>query len=318
MKALRPHGTTIAIAAAILVLAVGLAASGAFSGRDGEPNKDVRPSAAMSSSPYGAIAHVTAKALATSIHPRAADTWGDIDARSFVFDTLQRYGYYPRTQEFISGSGAKRVHSANIVAVKDGDSAEQIVVGAHYDSKGPGEGYTDNATGLGLLLEAAARLKSCSTPYTVVFVALGADESGSLGAEHFVRTMGAAQQRATLGVIVLNTVAGGSRLVATSRSGTTWLRDDTLSAAKSLRIPLHTPLHTRSLAAGEAPFAAGRTATMTLTSAGWAPLGSPPQHTRKDSVAILEKTYPGRVRRQLGSLSRLLETMLTSKLEKHL
>ena len=39
-------------------------------------------------------------------------------------------------------------------------------------------------------------------------------------------------------------------------------------------------------------------------------------HTRKDSVAYIDRTYPGRVRRQLADLSRLLETLLTSKLEK--
>jgi len=39
-------------------------------------------------------------------------------------------------------------------------------------------------------------------------------------------------------------------------------------------------------------------------------------HSRNDTVAYIERAYPGRVRRQLADLSRLLETLLTSKLEK--
>ena len=45
------------------------------------------------------------KAFTTStktVHPRAADTWGEIEAREFVFNAFQQYGYFPRTQEFIS------------------------------------------------------------------------------------------------------------------------------------------------------------------------------------------------------------------------
>jgi hypothetical protein len=238
---------------------------------------------------------------------------------SFIFDALQRYGYYPRTEEFIAGAGSHRVHSGNIVAVKDGETARQLVIGAHYDTTGAGQGYTDNATGVGLLLEAAARLKPRTTPYTVVFVALGAGEQGALGAEHYVRSMSAAQREATLAVLDLDTVAGGAQLVATNVGAATWLRDDALSAAKSLGIAVHSPAATRTiLPGGGTRFAARGIATVTLTSAGWAPLSAPPRHTRKDSVAIIEKTYPGRVKGQLEDLSRLLETLLTSKLETHL
>ena len=38
------------------------------------------------------------------------------------------------------------------------------------------------------------------------------------------------------------------------------------------------------------------------------------RHTRKDTVAYVEKKYPGRVAGQLRDLSRLLDVLLTSKL----
>ena len=106
------------------------------------------------------MATVLAKTFARTVHPRAADTWGEIRAREFVLNTFQQYGFFPRTQEFLASTPRGRVHSANIIAVKEGESAKRLVVGAHYDSAPLGEGYTDNATGVGLLLETAARLKS--------------------------------------------------------------------------------------------------------------------------------------------------------------
>ena len=195
----------------------------------------------MSSTAHGAVAHVLAKTFATTVHPRAADTWGEIEAREFVFNAFQQYGYFPRTQEFLASTAQGRVHSANIIAVKEGESAKRLIVGAHYDSAPVGEGYSDNATGTGLLLETAARIKSQDTPYTIVFVAFGAEEKGLLGSSYYVRSMNDLERRATIGMIDLDAVAGGTELSVTSRfGGPTWLRDDALSAAQSLGIPLRT------------------------------------------------------------------------------
>ena len=214
-----------------------------------------------------------------------------------------------------------------------GESAKRLIVGAHYDSAPIGEGYSDNATGTGLLLETAARIKSQVTPYTIVFVAFGAEEKGLLGSRYYVRTMNALERRATIGMIDLDAVAGGAELSVTSRfGGPTWLRDDALSAAQSLGIPLGTSPPGKGRPAGvsmapsdDEPFALADIATATFTATDWTAdetgLAATAEdgrlwHTRKDSVAYIDRTYPGRVRRQLADLSRLLETLLTSKLEK--
>ncbi|HEY5387387.1 MAG TPA: M28 family peptidase, partial [Thermoleophilia bacterium] len=242
MSALPSRGGLLAVAvAAALVLAIGLAAAGAFGGRDQPVKKTGRPSAAVSSSSHGAVGYVTAKTFAKTVHPRVADTWGEIRAREFVTGAFQQYGYFPLTQEFISGSGATRVHSANIIAVKEGASAKRLIVGAHYDSTLTGEGYADNATGIGLLLETAARIKPRVTPYTIVFVAFGAEERGLAGSRYYARAMSSLERRATMGMIDLDAVAGGAQLLVTSRfGGPTWLRDDALAAAQDLGIPLET------------------------------------------------------------------------------
>jgi alkaline phosphatase isozyme conversion protein len=334
MTALRTRGGLLAVAvAAVLVVAIGLAAAGAFGGCHQAAKRAGRPSAAVSATAHGSVAHVLAKTFARTVHPRAANTWGEIEAREFVLNTFQQYGYFPRTQEFITRSLRRRVHSANIIAVKEGESAKRLIVGAHYDSAPLGEGYSDNATGTGLLLETAARIKSQDTPYTIVFVAFGAEERGLLGSRYYVDAMSDLERRATIGMIDLDAVAGGTDLSVTSRfGGPTWLRDDALSAAESLNVPLRTSPAGKGRPAGvsmppsdDAPFALEDIPTAAFTSTDWEAdntgltatgEGGRLWHSRNDTVAHVEGTYPGRVRHQLRDLSRILETLLTSKLEK--
>jgi len=64
------------------------------------------------------------------------------------------------------------------------------VVGAHYDSinkHGGSPGANDNASGVGVILEAARVLKRADLPYVVEFVAFGAEESvdGNLAHQHY-------------------------------------------------------------------------------------------------------------------------------------
>jgi len=334
MTALTTRGGQLAIAvAAVLVLAIGLAAAGAFGGCDRRAAKTGRPSAAVSSSPHGGVAYATARAFARSFHPRVADTWGEIKAREFIAGAFQQYGYFPQTQEFIAGSGKDRVHSANVIALKEGESPKRLVVGAHYDSAPVGEGYSDNATGVGLLLEVAARVKNRPTPYTIVFIAFGAEEEGMLGSKHYWRTLSPVERRATMGMIDLDAVAGGDELSVASRfGGPTWLRDNALTAAEELGIPMTTPPEAQGRPAGvvlapsdDVPFAADDLATAVFSAVSWKSSrgahvaetsGRDFWHTARDTVEYLEKTYPGRVKAQLADLSLLLETMLTSELKR--
>jgi hypothetical protein len=332
---LSTRGGRLAVAtAAVLVLFIALAAGGAFDGCRNRAATVGRPSAAVSSSPHGGVAYATAKVLADSVGKRPADTWGEIHAREFITSAFQQYGYFPLLDEFIVTSGGRRVHSANIVAVKEGDSAKRLVVGAHYDSAAAGDGYTDNATGIGLLLEVAGRVKNVPTPYTIVFVAFGAEEAGLLGAEDYVRSMSDVERRATVGMIDLDAPAGGDELSVASRSGgPTWLRDDALSAADSLGIPLVTspetavrPAGTVRAPADDVPFADADIATAVLSAVSWEASkgqrvaqtadGPPISHTPRDTVKYVDTTYPKRVRTQLRDMSLLLETLLTTKLKR--
>jgi hypothetical protein len=321
-------GRLAAILAVALAAAAVLAVTGTFSScsRGGTTG---RPSQAVSATRPGDHAWVMSKTFARTTRARPADSWGEIRARAFIFDVFQQYGYYPRTQEFILDAGGRRVHSANIIAVKQGDSSQQLLVGAHYDSAAVGQGYADNASGIGLLLEMAARIKPKPTPYTLVFVAFGAEERGMLGSTYYVNTLPERELRSVLGMIDLDAVAGGERLFVSSHPDAAgWLRDDALTAAEQLGIPLETVPEQPPLAAGEAdaptdsrPFAQAGIATATFTSAdlgdpGRATLHERLWHTAADRVAYIEKTHPGRMRAQLHDLARVLEVLLTSTLEK--
>lgn len=317
------------------ILALGLASvavlavTGTFSSCSQEASTG-RPSQAVSAARPGDYAWVMSKTFARTVEARPADTWGDIRAREFVFDAFQQYSYFPRTQEFIVDAGGRHVHSANIIAIKPGESSQQLIIGAHYDSAPVGQGYTDNAGGVGLLLEMAARLKPRSTPYTLVFVAFGAEEQGMLGSSYYARTQPQGELDATLGMIDLDAVAGGARLFVTSNpDAADWLRDDVFTVADQLGVGIQTTPARPPLAAGEAdaptdsrPFAQAGVPTATFTSAdlksaaSWVSLRTRIWHTANDTVAHVERTYPGRTRAQLHDLARVLEVLLTSKLEK--
>jgi alkaline phosphatase isozyme conversion protein len=333
---LSTRGGQLAVAgAAVLVLIIGLAAGGVFDGcRPASPDAG-RPSAAVSSSPYGGVAHATAKVLARSVGARPADSWGEIHARESITSAFQQYGYFPLLQEFITTADGRRVHSANVIAVKEGDSAKRLVVGAHYDSAAVGKGYTDNATGVGLMLEVAARIKKMPTPYTVIFVAFGAEEEGQLGSQYYLDALSAVDRRATIGMIDLDAPAGGDELSVMSRfGGATWLRDDALSAADELGVPLVTspvgagrPAGTVVAPSDDVPFADRDIPTAVFSAVSWeastgrqlAQTADGPSmwDTPRDTVAYVDKKFPGRVRDQLRDMSRLLELLLTSKLARH-
>lgn len=334
MAALRTRGGLLAGMLALLLVAVaGLAMAGAFSGCREQADNSGRPSQAVTAVTPGDYAWVVAKTIAETAPRRGADTWGEIHTREFLFDALQQYGYVPRSREFIAEGAFGRVHSANIVAVKPGESSQQLIIGAHYDSTGKGEGYADNASGVGLLLELAARLKKQVTPYTLVFVAFGAEERGVLGSRHYVRDMSSTEKAATLGMIDLDAVAGGDALYVTTQPGAPgWLRDDALSAARQLKVPLgSSPDHadgaagTSTAMSDDLAFSLADIPTATFSATSWTAGdrdGRTPTrkgelwHTQRDSVAIIERSYPGRVRAQLHHLARVLEALLTSKLEK--
>jgi len=83
----------------------------------------------------------------------------------------------------------ERSYSQNVLLTIPGQSERKIIVTAHYDTIENVPGASDNASGVGLLLEAAYRMLGVDNYYTIVFAFVGAEEVGLLGAAYYLESL---------------------------------------------------------------------------------------------------------------------------------
>ena len=87
-------------------------------------------------------------------------------------------------------------NTTNVIAdTKTGRTDRVVVVGAHLDSVPEGPGINDNGSGSATILEVALQMSKLGIQprNQVRFAFWGAEESGLLGAEHYVSTLGKSQ-----------------------------------------------------------------------------------------------------------------------------
>jgi len=171
----------------------GLVATEEYSETDeftGEPAEGSAGNEANPVGENGAIAYQHLEAL-TEIGPRWSGTAEEMETGQYIMDAFDEMGYGAERQAFSATSDdGEAIDSSNIIAVKDGDSPQVIVVGAHYDSSDEGLGTDDNGSGVAVLLEVAELVADETTPYTIYFVAFGAEEAGLLGSYEFMDALG--------------------------------------------------------------------------------------------------------------------------------
>lgn len=94
----------------------------------------------------------------------------------------------------------------------NGSSEKQIIVGAHYDSTGPGA--NDNASGIAAMYFTMKNLveSNVKLPFDVVFVAFGGEEEGLLGSQHYLDSMSSVDRQNTMVMFNLDSVGGGDNL----------------------------------------------------------------------------------------------------------
>jgi hypothetical protein len=134
-------------------------------------------------------------------------TWDNIEVQEYTFDEVELFelpGVEELSVELISmmtplfflleqtpfvhlGLRESRM-SQNVILTVPGLSDEVMVVGAHYDSV-MYPGASDNASGIALLLESAARMINTDNYYTIVYVFFGAEEAGLIGVMHYVNSL---------------------------------------------------------------------------------------------------------------------------------
>jgi len=109
------------------------------------------------------------------------------------------------------------LETCNMGAVLPGGGPQRLVVGAHMDHLGlgtasslaPGEravhnGADDNASGVATMLALAAalaRVPRSERPFTVEFLAFGAEEMGLLGSRHYVEALSPESRAALLAMV---------------------------------------------------------------------------------------------------------------------
>jgi len=116
----------------------------------------------------------------------------EIFSLEFGTGFISDYGVYDPYTTF-------RPMSQNVLLTIPGQSSHKIVVTAHYDGV-LNPGASDNASGVGLLLEGAYRMLGADNYFTIVFAFVGAEEVGYLGAYYYLQSLTPEQQEK----IVLN------------------------------------------------------------------------------------------------------------------
>lgn len=282
---------------------------------------------------YGAIARQHLAALCEEIGPRLPGSAEEAEAAEYIQAAFKSYGYNPQMQRFaFTNDDDEELESANVIAVKRGVSSEAIIVGAHYDSVDDGNGADDNAAGVAALLEVARLLQDAQTPYTIHFVAFGAEEADMDGSHYYVEQMSKADIKNTVAMINLDSLIAGDIAYVYGDAGRGSLRDWIIQAAadagfdlqartaKQLDYPDGTPCDCADYDAFQEagiPFAFFEATNWDLSPDAMTQvdpdLGEDGviRHTEYDTLDYIDATFPGRIDKHLNVFITLLYDALT-------
>jgi alkaline phosphatase isozyme conversion protein len=316
--------TAIAVGLLVLCLSLGVAAMCTMSSTAaGYATPEAAPSADTSAYEY-------MTELSDEIGPRVAGQSGEAQAAARITTWFEDLGYAPSAQEFsFSVEGASRA-SRNIIVLKPGTSDKRIVIGAHYDSVAVGRGAFDNASGIGLMMELADALKATKTPYTLVFVAFGAEEAGLKGSNAYFKSL-TAQEKADIELMInFDSVATGDQVYCYSSKDQAWPQLAIRHMARLLGVTILTspglnkdyPYGTTGDWSDHAVFAKHGIPYLYFEATNWL-LGKKDGyinsakygeiwHSKKDTVSYVEQRFPGRMEAQFEAESAALVEYLTS------
>lgn len=277
----------------------------------------------------GKMAYEHTKYLSYTIGSRVAGTAKEEEARDYVNSQFQRMGYTTEIQPFSYVRRGETYNSSNVIAYKKGKSNKEIIVGAHYDSVAAGRGSDDNASGVGVMLEAAEVLKNIKTPYSIKFVAFGAEEVGLQGSNYYARQMTEEEIANTVGMINLDSLAVGDHMYVYGSAGEKgFIRDQFLNIADKKKLEIGTnpgvnpdyPAGTTGDWSDHAPFNRLGIPYAYLEATNWeiGDMDGYTQtakhggvwHTQNDTIEFIEREFPGRVEEHLETFSQALTEVL--------
>lgn len=174
--------------------------------------------------------------LSETIGARPTETAEEEMTQNYIIEQFEALGYDVEIQEFSFQPWWSEVSfkSANIIATKNGKIDQTLIIGAHYDSVAVLDcdedaihtGAGDNASGIGVMLEAAEVLAGYRTKGTIKFVAFGAEEMGLWGSFYYADQMTPTDIANTVAMINLDSVGVGDHFnVYAGIDNPGWARD---------------------------------------------------------------------------------------------
>jgi alkaline phosphatase isozyme conversion protein len=284
--------------------------------------------------PAGQIAYAHVEAISEGIGPRVAGSAEETKTAQYIILEFEQLGYTSELRTFSATVKGKTINSANVIAIKPGESRQEIIVGAHYDSVRSGKGADDNASGVAVILETAERLREQTTPYTIRFILFGAEEVQLQGSKYYVEHMTPDELQNTIAMINLDSLTAGDIAYIYGDEGERGvIRDWALDFAAQNQLTLQTqpgenpefPAGTTCDCSDHAPFQLAGIQYAYFESTNWS-LGnkdgytqvSPEYgvdgeiwHTEFDILEYINATFPDRMQERLNLYVTLLEAILT-------
>ncbi len=220
---------------------------------------------------YEILKHIDALAGERGIGPRVAGSAEEVKAAKYIHQQFKLAGLEAEIRPFsaVFRDQEKPSNSQNVVATVDGKSEKVFLIGGHYDSvpeSTGSRGVIDNAASIGVMLELAKAMQQGPTPnVTFTFVAFGAEENGLNGAWEYVNSLSSDERVNIIGMLNLDSIAGGDNLYIHSALGKGYsckgdksnfnasskFRDQLLALATSNNLPFNKHPGNPSFPAGE-------------------------------------------------------------------
>jgi hypothetical protein len=188
--------------------------------------------------------------LTEVIGARVTGTVQEFATQEYIFDEFERMGYEVEIQPFTFVRRGTTYESENIIATRPGKFDQTVIVGAHYDSVSErvcedgqvSSGAGDNASGVGVMLEAAEVLADYKTLGTIIFVAFGAEEMGLRGSRYYAEQMSEEEIASTVTMVNLDSVGVGDffYVYAGLDDNPGWARDLALNIGQRIGYDLRT------------------------------------------------------------------------------
>lgn len=308
----------------------------------------------------GEFAEQQTRYIASHFPGRMAGSPAELLTADYLLQQFKSWGYqsdirqftvrYPYTQAGGQQS-EQNIIGNSVIALHPGKEPQQIIVMAHLDTWIPLsdkdrdnnlgglslQGVDDNASGLGVMLELAQRLRNTPTLYSIRFIATSGKQLNAAGASSVLQRMSQEEQKNTLLVINLDSLIAGEKLTFISNASMPGSmrklsRDKAIALANQFAIPA--AIRSEILSAKESDFyreialfdsvgipvlsvSSGQIAKkqyqpqQRVVSKGF-PEGTVHHQAARDNMQYLDKWLPGKIKQRTRDSVRIMLPLIKS------